>query len=185
MINNDIKKRKAGESEDKSKEKHKKLKMKKKAKRREKLDLTSEISSDPDGIDEDEMYAAPLSDLEVEGPEEVEYLQPTGSNINPGTHVLVNVIGGYRKTINYKYVCCVQSILPQDDDDQDDNYPNIRVMGLRCVDEHATTFCPQENDMFVVFKNQIIGVLPDPEVVTKDRKLLYIFPGTVAVFEKS
>lgn len=90
------------------------------------MDLTSGSSSDPySTIIEDEMYAAPLSDFQVEGPEEVEYLQPTDSNINPGTHVIVNFIWSYRKTINYKYVCHVQSVLPQEADD----FPNICVMG--------------------------------------------------------
>lgn len=70
------------------------------------LDFLS--SSDPDDISETEIYDAPQSDLESEGPGEVEYMTPTEINLKSGCYVLVNVMGGFRKTINYKYVCFIK-----------------------------------------------------------------------------
>lgn len=145
-------------------------------------------SSDSDGdVNEEEMFSAPLSPLVLEGPDEVEYLQPSIENIKPGTHILVNVLGGYRKTVNYKYVCCIQSVLQDEDDDEPDDKlgPKIKVMGLKRDDENATTFCPDEADIFVISETQIVGVLPDPQIIEKDRKFMFVFPGSVAVFEKA
>lgn len=91
-------------------------------------------SSDSDiGVNDEDMYSAPLRPFVLERPEEVEYMQPTGDNLKPGTYILVNVLGGYRKTVNYKYVCCIQSILHYDDDDEEfdeDSSPTLKVMGL-------------------------------------------------------
>lgn len=52
-------------------------------------------------------------------------------------------------------------------------------------DEHATTFRPDEADIFVIDISQIVGVLPEPQITEKDRKVVYVFPGSLAVFEKA
>lgn len=149
-----------------------------------KRNLNFEDSSDMDEeIDEEDMFSAPLSPLVLEEPDEVQYIAPSKENIKPGTHVLVNIVGGYRKTINYKYVCCIQSVLQ--DEEEDDSDHNIRVMGLKREDDHATTFYPDVSDIFMITMNQIVGVLPEPLIKEKDRKVVYIFPGSVAVFEKA
>ncbi|XP_039298559.1 uncharacterized protein LOC111046933 [Nilaparvata lugens] len=149
-------------------------------------------SSDSDTSDveitDKEMFHYIESPLPLEEPDEVEYEQVSNENLKPGKHILVNVLGGYRKTVNYKYVCCIQSVLgleEEDDFDDDDSETKIKVMGLRRVDEHATTFFPDELDIFVISKTQILGVLPDPKITEKDRKLMFVFPGSVAVFEKA
>lgn len=90
--------------------------------------------------------------------------------------------------MNYKYVCCIQSILDYDDDDEEfdeDSSPTLKVMVLKRVDDNSTIFSPDDTDNFVVLKNQIVGVLPDPIMIEKDRKFLYEFPRSVAVFEQA
>lgn len=95
---------------------------------------------------------------------------------------MVNVLGGYRKTIKYKYACSILSVLPEDDDEDDGL--KVWVMGLRVVDEYATTFKTEDTDVFIIDFNQILGILPDPELVEKDRRILMVFPGTVSVYEQ-
>lgn len=112
---------------------------KKKCGNSKKRKLFEEDSSDSNPDDPDQIYIsednnyfnAPLSPLIPEGPEEVEYFKPTDNNVKPGTYILINVLGGYRKTVNYKYVCSVLSVLPQDEEDFEDNGNKFRVIGLR------------------------------------------------------
>lgn len=182
-------KRKVEETEEKNKggvsiEKNEEEKRLKKIKRKKgavrTLDLSSSSSDLEDILSDSE--SAPLSDLELEQ-EEVEYVQPEEKNLIPGNYILANVMGGYRKTTNYKYVCCIQSMLDESEDFGDSL--KIQVMGLRRFDEHSTTFYPDESDVFLVEKQQILSVLPDPKIIEKDRKLMFVFPGSVSVFEQA
>lgn len=102
-----------------------------------------QLYSDNEEISENEMCAALLSPLLIEGLEEVIYLQPTYENILIGSHILVNMLGGYWQTINYKCGFCIKSVLSYDDDD-DDNFDvnldtKILVMRVQRIEEHTTT----------------------------------------------
>ena len=106
---------------------------------------------------------------------EVQYEKPDWSNILHGKFALVGFIGGQRKKTHYKYVCCVQYV----EEEQE-----ISVTGYKCHSELATVFVVKENDECVVTLNQILALLPDPEMKETDRKINHIFPGSLNVFEK-
>ncbi|KAJ8867212.1 hypothetical protein PR048_031007 [Dryococelus australis] len=84
-------------------------------------------------------------------------------------------LGGARMSTRYTYACCVQEVVYDDDD--------IVVMSLK-RGECASEFSIVENDVFSVSRDQIISIFPEPKLVEKDRKIIFVFPGSVSVFEK-
>lgn len=72
--------------------------------------------------------------------------------------------------------CCVQKV---DDDDGD-----IYVCGYRCVNEMGTHFQMKENYTATINFEQIIALLPTPEIKVVGRAFIYIFDGSVGIFEK-
>lgn len=129
--------------------------------------------------------ASSSSDIEenFDSPDQVDYIKPNTENITPGKYVLIKLLGGVRNSVNYKYVCCIKYVRNDDDDDEELDNP-IVVVSLKRADKYATSFYIVENDVFDINIDQILGILPEPKIVIKDRKIMYVFPGTVSVFEK-
>lgn len=117
-----------------------------------------------------------ILDILRENQQEVIYKQPEWQKFTTGLFVVVDLIGGLRQKIHYKCVCCIQLV------DQEDG--EIVVNGYRRYDELSTQFVQNENDNFAVSSEQITAILPIPELKEIDRKIVYEFPGSVAVFEK-
>ncbi|KAI5708734.1 hypothetical protein M8J76_002120 [Diaphorina citri] len=86
---------------------------KKKLKKRKLFEESSEEDvDDPDlQLSDEDPFNIPPSPLALAEPEEVEYFKPTIHNVKAGTYILISVLGGYRKTVNYKYVCSVLSVV--------------------------------------------------------------------------
>ncbi|KAJ8943491.1 hypothetical protein NQ314_009721 [Rhamnusium bicolor] len=84
--------------------------------RKKKQNLAKEVD---DSEDEDQALCQDNSDdddyAEAVGPE-TNYEEPQWSNIKPGTYILVDFLGGARKTMHYKYVCCVETIDEEEGD---------------------------------------------------------------------
>lgn len=75
-----------------------------------------------ESIDESALYQDDSSDDDLlesviaESTDEIEYHEPVWSELKPGLFVLVEFKGAQRNTIQYKYVCCIQSIDQEDGD---------------------------------------------------------------------
>lgn len=117
-----------------------------------------------------------LESVIAESTEEVEYHKSVWNELKPGLFVLVEFKGGQRNAIHYNYVCCIQSI------DQEDG--DIVVQGFERLNSVSTEFIQKPNDVSNITFEMIKAVLPDPKLEYRDRKIIYIFPGTVAVYEK-
>ncbi|KAF6199710.1 hypothetical protein GE061_006008 [Apolygus lucorum] len=115
-----------------------------------------------------------LQDMESEEYEVVAYITPCPTNLIPNNYVLVDIVGGTRKTTHFLYACKVDDII---DDD-------LEVTGLKSVDGTKTKFVLVENDCFSVGKDQVKAILPNPSVEKEGRKILLKFPGSVNVKEK-
>lgn len=119
---------------------------------------TSEVAS-PAEVEEDSQYSAP---------------EPN-TNISVGVYMLVKFVSGKRQSVNYKYVCVVQSLLEDGD---------VEVMGLRSVNKEKTMFTPNEIDTSVVSKDDTVAVLLNPTLAEEGRKVCYKFNASIDVYEK-
>lgn len=95
-------------------------------------------------------------------------------NIKIGKYVVVEVKGGSRKATNFKYVACITNVDEEDGD--------ITVQGLRQSNAESTEFVEKVNDIFSVTIFEIVGVLPTPYTLYKNRQITYKFPGSVPVY---
>lgn len=66
----------------------------------------------------------------------------------------------------------------------DDEFGDITVQALRLKNEDGTDFIVQPEDAFNVTTDCIDQILPDPQVLWKNRALTYKFKDPVGVFEK-
>ncbi|KAF5296783.1 hypothetical protein FQA39_LY12301 [Lamprigera yunnana] len=83
---------------------------------------------------------------------------------------------GKKAVVHYKYVAKILQVLEGDD---------FEVQCLKSLDESKTTFKFIENDQCVIAKKEILGRLPDPQLIQFGRILKTIFPAEVEVYEKS
>ncbi|KAF5296098.1 hypothetical protein FQA39_LY02732 [Lamprigera yunnana] len=77
---------------------------------------------------------------------------------------------GKRAVVHYKYVAKILQVLQGDD---------FEVQCLKSLDETKTTFKFIENDQCVIAKKEILGRLPDPQLVQFGRILKTVFPAEV------
>lgn len=96
-------------------------------------------------------------------------------SVKQGDFVLVNFMGGKRRTTKYVYLCCVQETITSE---------GIKVMGFKSLSSKKE-FIPKENDISIVSLDQIVGIIKEaPEVRFVDRKIVYAFQKCLAVKEK-
>lgn len=86
--------------------------------------------------------------------------------------ILVKFLSGRRKTVNFKYVCVIQSVL---------NGSEYEVMALKSMNTHKFVFSPRNDDISVVTMSDIIAVLPDPCLVQSGDRIRYHFNFSVDV----
>ncbi|KAF2890098.1 hypothetical protein ILUMI_16076 [Ignelater luminosus] len=85
--------------------------------------------------------------------EEVKYLQPDPEILVPETFVLVNFVGGRRNSVQYKYVCKIQSQFSETE---------YTVVGFISIDEDKTIFKLVPKDISTVPLSDICAMLPAP-----------------------
>lgn len=61
---------------------------------------------------------------------------------------------------------------------------DITVLGYRKNDKFSTEFVLMENDISIISFEMIDAVLPEPIVNEKNPSIIYIFSGSIGVFEK-
>lgn len=97
--------------------------------------------------------------------------------IKPGTFVLVRFQLESRKSTEFRYAGICQSLVSDDDGE-------VQVMFLKVVGDKATTFRPDEEDVYDVRYEDIICVLPTAILKIKGDRTYYEFPVEIDVFEK-
>lgn len=110
--------------------------------------------------------------------EEVIGFEVAEADITPGQFVLVRVMSGKRKPVNYRYVAIVQEVL------QDREY---NLLGFKSLDTAKKTLEEVKNDLFTAHFDEILAVLPRPlfqisSIAGQSKK--YIFSNSVDVFER-
>lgn len=137
---------------------------------------TEKKSNDLDIISSEEETEEEIRNaIEIESSEEVIYEVPKPGDVIPGSYVLVDFLGGARNKTHYTYLCVVNSCLPSQE---------YVVTGMKSQNNIKTTFCMVENDISTISYSMIKPMLPSPSVESRDRKLFYVFPGSVEVKEK-
>ncbi|KAF5285900.1 hypothetical protein FQA39_LY04361 [Lamprigera yunnana] len=99
-------------------------------------------------------------------------------DLKVGDYILALFVStGKRAVVHYKYVAKILQVLEGDD---------FEVQCLKSLDETKITFKFIENDPCVIAKKEILGRLPDPQLVQFGRRILEtVFPAEVEVYEKS
>ncbi|CAH1959591.1 unnamed protein product [Acanthoscelides obtectus] len=125
--------------------------------------------------DEPEPVLQDNSDDEVpeEMHEETEYFSANKENIRKGTYLLVTVLGGSRKKTTYRYVSVVQGITDH----------GIEVLGMKAMNTTRNTFQVVVNDQFIVEEEDVIAVLPNPQLEERDGEIIYKFKKDIDVKE--
>lgn len=107
--------------------------------------------------------------------EPTQVLSAKDKNLKKGTSVLVTFKGGKRNQTTFRYVCIIQSEVDINND--------LEVMGLKSVDSNKAVFVTVEKDKCHISTDQIVGILEEPQLLTKGERIRYVFPGPVDVFE--
>ncbi|KAF5269867.1 hypothetical protein FQA39_LY08539 [Lamprigera yunnana] len=96
-------------------------------------------------------------------------------DLKVGDYILALFVStGKRAVVHYKYVAKILQVLEGDD---------FEVQCLKSLDETKTTFKFIENDQCVIAKKEILGRLPDPQLIQFGRILKTAFPAKVEVYE--
>lgn len=118
------------------------------------------------------------SDVYSDSEEEETHLKVSVQNIKTGILVLVKFHPeGNKRSTEYRYAGICQSSVSDDDGE-------VQVMFLKVVGDKATTFIPDEKDIFDVRYEDIICVLPSATLKMKGDRSYYEFPRQIDIFEK-
>ncbi|KAF5277893.1 hypothetical protein FQA39_LY06045 [Lamprigera yunnana] len=97
-------------------------------------------------------------------------------DLKVGDYILALFVStGKRAVVHYKYVAKILQVLKGVD---------FEVQRLKSLYETKTTFKFIENDQCVIAKKEILGRLPDTQLVQFERILKTVFPAEVEVYEK-
>lgn len=100
--------------------------------------------------------------------------KPVYESINIGNYLLVKVKSSRLKCIIYKYAVFVVKKMGKNE---------LKVNGLKSMDSNHSTFKFIENDVFIIRFNDVISLLPEPQVITIRGRTKYQFPSCVDVLE--
>lgn len=92
-------------------------------------------------------------------------------NIKPGVFILVKIIAEGKKKPEYRYAAICQSFVSDDEGE-------VRIMFLKMIDKHATSFISNEKD--VIIKK----IFPDPILQNRGIRTFYNFNNFIDIFEK-
>lgn len=144
---------------------------KKKRKRQPSISSDSSISiEDSDDLEMDEE----INDSSDYNEKKMEDMQNVDKeNLKEGDFILVKFMGGKRKSTEFIYLCVVQSL-----DDM------IQVIGLKSVENSKKEFIVDEEDLSTITFDQILGILPNPEISMRGERFRYIFKNPLNIKEK-
>lgn len=94
----------------------------------------------------------------------------------PGSYILVKFQGSSKKNSKlYRYVCCVIKI-------NDDG--TVQVNGMRQYENKKNMYEIKDNDICLISSDDILLVLPPPNVVEMKRRVVFSFPYEIDVIEQ-
>lgn len=82
-----------------------------------------------------------------------------------------------REETKFQYVCCVIQV------ETDEGEGIIQVQGM-ANEKTKKHFSMKENDTSCISMDMVLTVLPEPILVQDNRKLFYVFPKNIDVYEK-
>lgn len=136
------------------------------------------LASSSSSSDDSELSFRESDDSVNELEEDYQELTPANTNnLQIGKFVLAAFKGGRRLSSLYKYLCVVNSV--------DHNDGEYRVTSLKCTNESKKIFSMVETDTSDVMFEEIIGIVPDPNVILKGERVYYAFQKPIDVFEKA
>jgi len=100
--------------------------------------------------------------------------QPVYEQINKGKYLLIQLKSSRIKGTIYKYSVIVIKKTRKDE---------LQVNGLKSMDSQHSTFKFVENDVFTITLDDVISLLPEPQVITIRGRTKYQFPSSVNVKE--
>jgi len=100
--------------------------------------------------------------------------QPVYEQINKGKYLLIQLKSSRIKGTIYKYANIVIKKTRKDE---------LQVNGLKSMDSQHSTFKFVENDVFTITLDDVISLLPEPQVITIRGRTKYQFPSSVNVKE--
>lgn len=100
--------------------------------------------------------------------------QPVYESINIGKYLLVQLKSSRIKGTIYRYAVIVIKKTKKDE---------LQVNGLKSMDSQHSTFKFVENDVFTITLDDVISLLPEPQVITIRGRTKYQFPSSVNVKE--
>ncbi|GBN59896.1 hypothetical protein AVEN_94219-1 [Araneus ventricosus] len=130
-------------------------------------------SSSESSISFDDSIVNELCDLDYGESEEEGLPIFDESELKEGQFVLVSMMGGKRNAQKYVYLCIIQDIRDK----------AIHVQRLKST-KNKNEFVIVENDLFNIKYQDLISIMPQPELKMKDRQLTYTFNKKLAVREK-
>lgn len=89
-----------------------------------------------------------------------------------GDFLLCEFLGGKRNQSKFVYLCVVQ-----------EKTSHIQVMGLKSTDRAKKEFVPKEQDISSISIDQVIGRVPQPEILTRGERISYVFEKSLPVKE--
>lgn len=98
------------------------------------------------------------------------------SDIKTGMYLLLSFENSNKKKNYYRYVCIAQSEVNEDNE--------LTVMGMKLLEDDGKTFKIVESDLSYVSTDQIISILPEPEVILRGDRVYFKFKNAVDVYEK-
>lgn len=99
------------------------------------------------------------------------------SKLQPGAYVLIKVFRDKPNKAQYRYVGVCQEYDAVDGE--------LKVAFFRVTGENGQLFRLMEEDISYVEFDQIISILPNPQLVMKGNRVYYRFPFPIDVFEKA
>lgn len=96
-------------------------------------------------------------------------------NIQNGTYLLVELLGGRKKLLKYRYLAIAESGAEDND---------IKVTYLKSLDKSQKKFKIQENDTSFICYSQVLGIIKTPTIKLNGGRVYYEFDHCVDVNEK-
>lgn len=153
-----------------------KLSNKCKSKKIKKIEIEEDTSGDESEISSGESVLHLSDDEDV-----LDVVDYQTKDLKQGIFVLVEFKGGSRQSIKYRYACIVQR--PPDTEESVIN-PEISVMSLKSIDATKKIFIPKEEDVSFVQIKDVLGILPQPDLLQHGDRMRYAFPKRVNVYEQ-
>ncbi|KAG5867707.1 hypothetical protein JTB14_019124 [Gonioctena quinquepunctata] len=116
-----------------------------------------------------------IDNIDDENQEQDEILLFSVEDSNLGDYILASFQSVGKRASSNKYVSKILKILPEN---------AYEIQGLRSLDGSKIVFKYIDNDMSLINKSDILGKLPDPQLIQDGRILKISFPTAVDVFEK-